>query len=66
MRYLFVSLKVIGGKPIEFFPLGLAYVAAAFRNTGRYVSCINLNWHKEPLDALLQKIKYDEINDLCI
>ena len=57
---------VLGTSPIESIPIGLAYVAAALRNTGRYVTGINLGWHEEPLNALLQKIEYDAIDVLCI
>ena len=84
MKYLFASVLAgwPGLSPMECLPIGLAYVAAALRNTGRYVSGINFAWHteppktllykieyndiKEPLNALLKKIEYEDIDVLCI
>lgn len=70
MRYLFSSVVPPDvsklHSPIESLPMGLAYVASALRRTGRYVSGIHVAWHNDPIEALLQKIRYEDIDVLCL
>ena len=68
MNYLFSTLSSgwYWRDPSETIPLGLASVAAALRATGRCVSGIHVDWHEDPLKALLQRIEYEEIDVLCM
>ena len=63
MNYLFASLET--GTSIDFIPVGLAYVAAALRQTGRNVSSFFSPNHKNPTEALIQKVQDENIDVLC-
>jgi len=66
VRYLFMPIVDPTSVVPAFKPVGIAYVAAALRQTGRYVSGLHPAYHVNPTDALLQKIEYDDIDVLCL
>jgi radical SAM superfamily enzyme YgiQ (UPF0313 family) len=63
MNYLFTMPP--NTIPLNYPPLGVAYVAGALRNTGRRISAINLSIINY-LDELLNKIKDENIDVLCV
>jgi len=64
MNYLFANL--VTGSSYPMMPVGTAYVAAALRQTGRYVTGISLDYYENPIEALLKKIWDEQIDVLCI
>jgi len=62
MKYLFVAIR----NHDDVAPIGLAYVAAALRQSGRHISSFNFGNHKDPIKVLLQKIEYNDIDVLCL
>lgn len=62
MNYLFVMprfVQDIGDQYI--FPLGIAYVSASMKATGRCVYCLNLNLDNRPINDIIEEAvtKYD-------
>jgi len=61
MKYLFASLF----HPYEFPPIGLAYVAAALRHTGRNVIGFKPAQMDDQMESLTQKISEESVDVVC-
>ncbi|MCR5030678.1 MAG: radical SAM protein [Selenomonadaceae bacterium] len=62
MNYLFVMPRFVQNVGDQYiFPLGIAYVSAALKATGRNVYCLNLNLDIRNIDNLIEEYikKYD-------